>query len=124
MRGINVELTNEALPETRAELIKGIARRLSRAKVDSGEVMRLIRYLHWTRDVANARELLRRFSRDRRHYGRSLSQKRQHAAIDRDFFAVLSVCSDVDELLVLGVQIVRLMPYYAQGYEQTMGKKQ
>jgi len=124
MCSVNVELANEALSKARVELTKEVAMRLSEARVDPGEVMRLIRYLHWTRDVANARELLRRFSRDRRHYGRSLSQKRQHAAIDRDFFAILSVCGDVDELLVLGVQIVRLMPYYAQGYEQTMGKKQ
>lgn len=124
MRSVNVELANEALSKTRAELIKEVAMRLSKAKVDPSEVMRVIRYLHWTRDVANARELLRRFSRDRRHYGRSLSLKRQHAAIDREFFTVLSVCGDVDELLVLGVQIVRLMPYYAQGYEQTMGKKE
>ncbi len=121
---MNAELTNDALLEARAELMKDVAMRLSRAKVDPGEVMRLIRYLHWTRDVANARELLRRFSRDRRYYGRSLSLKRQHSAIDREFFAILSVCGDVDELLVLGLQIVRLMPYYAQDYEQTMGKKQ
>ena len=114
---VRAELADEATPERKVELTKEVAMRLSNAKIDPNEVARTIRYLHWTGDAKNAREVLRRFSRDRRHYGRSLSMKRQHAAIEREFFAILSVCSDVNELLVLGMQIVRLMPYYLQGYE-------
>jgi len=117
MCGVIAERGDEISPEEKAELTKQIAMRLSKAKIDPNEVSRTIRYLHWTGDVKNAREVLKRFSRDRRHYGRSLSMKRQHAAIEREFFTVLSVCCDVNELLVLGTKIARLMPYYAQGYE-------
>jgi len=115
MCSVSAKLADKASPEKKIELTKEVAMRLSNAKIDPGEVARTIRYLHWGGDIKNAREVLRRFSRDRTHFGRSLSMKRQHAAIEREFFTILSVCSDVNELIVLGTQIVRLMPYYAQG---------
>ena len=118
MCSVRTKLFDEVQPQKRAEVVKAVAMRLASARVDPNELAGTIRYVHWTRDVKSAREALRRFSWGRRHFGRSLSSKRQHAAIEREFFAILSVCRDVDDLMVLGMQVARLMPYYAQRSEK------
>ncbi len=118
MCSVRAKLFDEVRPQKQAEVVRAVAMRLASARVDPNELAGTIRYVHWTRDVKSAREVLSRFSRGRRYFGRSLSLKRQHAAIEREFFAILSVCRDVDDLIVLGMQVARLMPYYAQRSER------
>ena len=118
MCSVRARLFDEVQPQRRAEVVKGVAMRLASARVGSDELAGVIRYVHWAKDIKSAREVLRRFSRGRKYFGRSLSLKRQHAAIEREFFAILSVCRDVDDLLVLGMQVAQLIPYYAQRSEK------
>ncbi|HUT04676.1 MAG TPA: hypothetical protein VM163_12390 [bacterium] len=118
MCSVKAKLFDEVQPQRRAEVVKAVAMRLASARVGPDELAGTIRYVHWTRDVKCAREVLRRFSRGRRYFGRSLSLKRQQAAIEREFFAILSVCRDVDDLMVLGMQVAQLIPYYAQQSEK------
>lgn len=114
MQNVTGDRFQKSTPEEKAEAIRFVADRLIRAQTDPKEVERIVRYLYRVRDVKKARELLNRFSQSRRYFGRSVALKRQHGAIEREFFKLLSVCEDVNELVLLGMQVVQLMPYYAQ----------
>lgn len=116
MQNVTADMFQKSSPEEKAEAVRYVSNRLARAQTGPNEVERVVRYIYRTRDVKKARELLNRFSQSRRYFGKSGALKRQYGAIEREFFKLLSVCEDVNELVVLGMQVVQLIPYYAQNH--------
>jgi len=112
MRPLAQVLQQKRPSEKRAALVDEVAKKLANSFVEPRQAQRVLRYLYSTKDVKNAREVLRRFARQRHHFGGSLPQKRQAAVLERELFKLLRVSDDVDDLILLISTVINIVPYY------------
>ncbi|MCD6327725.1 hypothetical protein J7M28_09240 [bacterium] len=114
MRILEGQVAASSLFSESVNAIEEVSKSLLAAQVSPDEVRRVLRGIHWKRDIAKARETLSRFSRGKKHFERSTGLKRQYTAIERELFKLLRVSDSVEEFLRFGLHVVALMPFYAQ----------